>query len=42
MKSHGISRLRWDDHIEVSLGEMWSESVDWIALVEDKVQWQAL
>jgi hypothetical protein len=38
----GRPRHRWDDNINMDLGEIWFGDVDWIHLVQDRDRWQAL
>jgi hypothetical protein len=36
------TRHRWEDHIRIDLKEMGLEGMDWINLVQNRDQWQAL
>jgi hypothetical protein len=38
----GKPRRRWEDNIRMDLRETGWEDVDWIHLVQDRDQWQAL
>jgi len=38
----GGSRCRWEDDNRTDLREIRGEGVDWIHLVQDRDQWQAL
>jgi hypothetical protein len=38
----GRPRHRWKDNIRMDLGEIGWEAVDWIHLVQDSDQWQAV
>jgi hypothetical protein len=40
--SHGISRLRYYDHIKIDLGKTGCEGVESIHLSQDRDQWRAL
>jgi hypothetical protein len=35
-------RHRWEVNIRMDLREIWWEGVDWIHLIHDRDQWQAL
>jgi hypothetical protein len=38
----GRPRCRWEDNINMDLGEMAWGGMDWINLAEDRDQWRAL
>jgi hypothetical protein len=38
----GRLRCRWEDNIRMDLREVGWESVDWMHVVQDRDQWQAL
>jgi hypothetical protein len=38
----GRSRRRWDDNIKMDLKDVGWDGTDWIDLVQDNDQWQAL
>jgi hypothetical protein len=38
----GRPRRRWVDNIEIDIGEIGWDGVDWIDLAQDKDQWRAL
>jgi hypothetical protein len=38
----GRPRCRWEDHIRMNLREIGWEGVEWMHLVQDRDQWQAL
>jgi hypothetical protein len=35
-------RYGWEDNVKMNLTEIWNGNVDWIQLVQDKLQWWAL
>jgi hypothetical protein len=37
----GSFRHRWEDNIEMNLGEVGLEGVDWIHLAQDRYLWRA-
>jgi hypothetical protein len=37
----GRPRLRWKDNIKLDLREIGIDGVNWIQLVQDRVQWRA-
>jgi hypothetical protein len=37
----GRSRRRWEDNIELDLGEIGIDGANWIQLAQDRVQWWA-
>jgi hypothetical protein len=37
----GRPRRRWEDNIELDLGEIEINGVNWIQLAQDRVQWRA-
>jgi hypothetical protein len=41
-RPHGRPRHKWEDNIKMYLKEIGLESVDWINLVQNIYQWQAL
>jgi hypothetical protein len=38
----GRHRRRWEDNIEMDLGEIGIDGANWIRLVQDRVQWRLL
>ena len=41
-RSLGRSRRRWENYIEMDLGEVGWEDVDWIYLAEDRYRWRVV
>jgi hypothetical protein len=37
----GRQRRRWEDNIEMDLGEIGIDGANWIRLAQDRVQWRA-
>jgi hypothetical protein len=40
-RSLGRPRRRWEDNINMDLGETGIDGANWIRLVQDRVQWRA-
>jgi hypothetical protein len=38
----GRSRRRWEDNIQMHLGEIGWNGVDWLGLAQDRDKWRAL
>jgi hypothetical protein len=41
-RPRGRPRNRWVDNIRIDLGEIVSENVDWIRLIQNRVQWRGI